>query len=112
MDKQQQKVCETSTEVLEAIFQGNEFVLAPTMTTLFLRVLGVSNNSVGWLGVSPLTDSLKSNSTLTSLNLEWNDIGYEGAFALSDSLKSNSTLTTLKLESNSIGDEGAFALSD
>ena len=52
-----------------------------------------------------LSDSLKSNSTLTELNLYQSSIGDSGARALSDSLKSNSTLTKLDLYENSIGDE-------
>ena len=50
-----------------------------------------------------LGESLKSNSTLKTLDLEETSIGDSGACALSDSLKSNSTLTQLYLGSNSIG---------
>ena len=49
---------------------------------------------------SALSDSLKSNSALTTLHLGHNIIGNEGARALSDSLKANSTLTTLELAGN------------
>ena len=77
------------------------------MFTIF-EVVGKSSDS----GASALSDSLKSNSTLTTLNLDKNEIGDEGACALSDSLKSNSTLTTLELSENSIGPQGASLLSD
>ena len=45
--------------------------------------------------------------TLTFLNLAQTTLGDEGACALSDSLKSNTTLTTLHHLGNSIGAEGA-----
>jgi len=54
-----------------------------------------------------LSDALKSNTTLTTLDLSHNSIGDSGAESLSDALKSNSTLTTLYLNNNSIGDSGA-----
>ncbi|KAF9121532.1 hypothetical protein BGX30_002499, partial [Mortierella sp. GBA39] len=42
-------------------------------------------------------ETLKSNSILTTLNLQYNSIGENGAVALSEALKTNSTLTTLGL---------------
>ncbi|KAG9060730.1 hypothetical protein KI688_008941 [Linnemannia hyalina] len=59
-----------------------------------------------------LSETLKTNSSLTTLNLERNSIGDNGAQALSEALKTNSTLTTLNLLRNSIGDNGAQALSE
>ncbi|KAG0058779.1 hypothetical protein BGZ89_000986 [Linnemannia elongata] len=40
-----------------------------------------------------LSEALKTNSTLTTLNLESNNIGNNGAQALSRALKTNSTVT-------------------
>ncbi|KAK3810565.1 MAG: hypothetical protein J3R72DRAFT_499012 [Linnemannia gamsii] len=48
-------------------------------------------------------ETLKANSTVTTLNLFSNTTGDDGAVALSEALKTNSTLTTLGLWSNSIG---------
>ncbi|KAF9272783.1 hypothetical protein BGZ68_002087, partial [Mortierella alpina] len=42
--------------------------------------------------------------------MEYNSIGSDGAKALAEALKTNSTLTTLNLERNSIGTDGAKAL--
>ena len=64
----------------------------------------------GW-SPAALSEALKVNSTLTTINLEQNSIGPEGAAALSEALKVNSTLTTINLYGNSIGHEGAAALS-
>ena len=59
-----------------------------------------------------MSDSLKSNSTLTTLELDSTAIDDLGACMLSDSLKSNSSLTTLTLSNNPIDDLGFSALSD
>ena len=73
-----------------------------------------------------ISKALKTNSTLTSINLAWNRIGEVGvkarwvsgrccsrvAFpreAICEALKRNSTLTSINLESNRIGVEGAKA---
>ncbi|KAI8602835.1 hypothetical protein EDD21DRAFT_413601, partial [Dissophora ornata] len=56
--------------------------------------------------------ALKTNTTLTTLNLRYNSIGNEGALALLEALKTNTTLTTLDLRINSIGKEGVLALSN
>ena len=96
-------------EILAAIKSKKKIVLAPQITVL--ERLNLSGKSIGE-GASVLSDFLKSNSTITTLNLRCTKIGDEGACALSDSLKSNSTLTTLDLRSNSIGDLGVRSLSD
>ena len=52
-----------------------------------------------------LVKSLKSNNTLTELNLGNNKIGAAGGAAIAESLKVNSTLIQLNLGENQIGDE-------
>ncbi|ORZ23692.1 hypothetical protein BCR41DRAFT_244276 [Lobosporangium transversale] len=60
-----------------------------------------------------LLEALKTNTTLTDLWLRWgsNSIGDERTLALSAALKSNTTLTHLELSLNAVGDEGALAFS-
>jgi Ran GTPase-activating protein (RanGAP) involved in mRNA processing and transport len=53
-----------------------------------------------------IVEALKTNTTLTSLNLGFNSIGNEGGKAIGESLKMNRTLTELNLGDNEIGDEG------
>ena len=77
-----------------------------------LNLLHFEGAKIGDEEASSLSTYLKSNTTLTTLDLQRNSIGDEGACTLGDSLKSNSTLTILNLKNNSIGDEGARALSD
>ena len=69
-------------------------------------------NSIGDNGAVALSEALKTNLTLTSLELRNNKIGDNGAVALSEALKINPTLTTLDLHSNSIGPNGVQALSE
>jgi len=55
-------------------------------------------NRLGDEGATPLADMLKTNSTLTEINLgEDNQIGDKGATALADMLKTNSTLKIIRL---------------
>jgi hypothetical protein len=77
-----------------------------------LTTLYISWNKMGDEGIKYLSESLKSNSSLTKLDLDNNKIGKEGIKYLSESLKSNSTLTKLFLCNNEIGDEGMKYLSE
>jgi hypothetical protein len=87
----------------------------------FTLLFGITGNSIGATGSTSLSESLKSNTTLTKLNLSSEDkrrqkrypstthsfsfllistdnrIGETGATTLSESLKSNTTLTKLNL---------------
>ncbi|KAI8597524.1 hypothetical protein EDD21DRAFT_407542 [Dissophora ornata] len=63
-------------------------------------------------GALALSEALKTNTVLTTLNLQHNSIGNEGALALSEAFKTNTTLTTLNLDHNSISKEGSPALSE
>jgi len=63
-------------------------------------------------GARFLANELRTNRTITSLNLSFNYIGPTGAEALAEALKSNKTVTSLNLENNNIGDKGAKAIAD
>ena len=91
--------------------------------SLFPFLYSSTGNKIGDAGATSLSESLKSNTTLTQLNLSGkdqrknthkdirqqitlfpflftstdNDIGERGATSLSESLKSNTTLTELNL---------------
>ncbi|KAL0242426.1 hypothetical protein GEMRC1_004989 [Eukaryota sp. GEM-RC1] len=69
-------------------------------------------NSIGDEGVRALAEALKVNTTVTSVVLRDNSIGDEGAKALAEALKVNVTVTSVDLQDNSIGDEGAEALAE
>jgi hypothetical protein len=77
-----------------------------TLTSLDLG----GNHKIGVAGVTALASGLQTNTTLTSLNLEFNGIGTAGATALATALQTNTTLTSLDLGGNDIGDAGATAL--
>ncbi|KAG0196550.1 hypothetical protein BGX28_009996, partial [Mortierella sp. GBA30] len=103
-----------SFEVLWGICEEKEVRrLAETLkTNSTLTTLDLSSNSIGENGAIALSEALKTNSTLTTLHLKRNSIGDNGAVALSEALNTNSTVTTLNLSYNSIGDNGAVALSE
>ncbi|KAG9061306.1 hypothetical protein KI688_007284 [Linnemannia hyalina] len=106
--------CELSFELAALSIGGKEFGrLAETLkTNSTLTTLNLRDNSIGDNGAQALSAALKINSTLTILDLGHNSIGDNGAQALSEALNTNSTLTTLNLYINSITDNGAKALSE
>uniref|UniRef100_A0A6B2LRR1 Uncharacterized protein n=1 Tax=Arcella intermedia TaxID=1963864 RepID=A0A6B2LRR1_9EUKA len=59
--------------------------------------MNLEGNKIGDAGARLISESLKSNSTLTSLNLERNQIGFAGAQSIFESLKDNSSLKFLYL---------------
>lgn len=61
-------------------------------------------------GALGLSDALKINESLTSIDLSYNRIGTEGAESLADAFAQNPSLTELNLRRNKIGDAGASAL--
>jgi hypothetical protein len=74
--------------------------------------INLNNNTIGYVGASALADALKVNTSVTVIGLSRNAIGGEGASALADALKVNTLVTRIDLKSNTIGDEGASALAD
>ncbi|KAG0086250.1 hypothetical protein BGZ93_000216, partial [Podila epicladia] len=69
------------------------------------------SNSIRNAGAQALAESLKTNSTLITLNLDSNLIDDNGAHAMAKVLfKANLALIILTLENNSIGDNGAETL--
>jgi Ran GTPase-activating protein (RanGAP) involved in mRNA processing and transport len=67
-------------------------------------------NSLSDDGSVLLFEALKSNTTLTELELRGNDVANNGAGMLAETLKSNTALASLDLSYNRIETEGAMAL--
>ncbi|ORZ15545.1 hypothetical protein BCR41DRAFT_396509 [Lobosporangium transversale] len=78
-------------------------------TNKTLTTLDLMCNRIGKEGALALLEALKTNTTLITLDMEYDSLGKEGALLLS---KTNTTLTCLDFSSKSIGDEGALALSE
>lgn len=70
----------------------------------------LENGIIGESGASALARALRTNCSLTYLNLGYNAIGETGAAAIGEALQSNCNLTHLYLTKNKIGDRGAEAL--
>jgi Leucine Rich repeat len=67
-------------------------------------------NSVGDVGASAIAAALRTNKSLTLINLMGNSIGPVGATTLAEVLISNRTLQVLGLGGNSVGDGGAVEI--
>ena len=76
---------------------------------------------MSWIGdiesgkAKAISEALKYNNTITSINLSANNIGEEkAAIAISEALRHNNTITSIDLSSNSIGKEekAAIAISE
>ena len=76
-----------------------------------LASLDLRYNAIDDKGANSLSQALRVNTFLTSLDLSFNSIGDDGASSLSQALRVNTFLTSLDLSSNSIGDDGASSLS-
>ncbi|KAG9061059.1 hypothetical protein KI688_007688 [Linnemannia hyalina] len=107
-------LCKLSFELSPGSIGGKEFErLAEALkTNSTLTTLDLQHNSIGDNGAQALSEALKVNSTLTTLDLQHNSIEDNGAQALSEALKTNSTLTTLDLRSNSIWFKGFLPFSE
>ncbi|KAK5809251.1 hypothetical protein F5H01DRAFT_394807 [Linnemannia elongata] len=112
--KKSTHACKMSYELASGRIGGKEFgLLAEALkTNSTLTTLNLENNLIGFDGAKALAEALKTNKALTTLNLRLNSIGSYGAMALAEALKTNKTLTTLNLVGNSIGSDGAKALAE
>jgi Leucine Rich repeat len=77
-----------------------------------LTELNLARNHITNDGARALFSALEVNATLTILNLNCNDIGDQGCMILANALKVNTTLTSLNLYYNQIGDDGTAALAN
>ena len=92
---------------------GHAVVLAEVIkTNSTVTELNLSKNMVGDDGVAALAEAIKTNPTLTELNLSKNVVGDDGVAALAEAIKTNSTLTELNLSTNTAGDGGVAALAE
>ena len=92
---------------------ANAVVLADVLkSNTTVTKLDLHHNFIDDACLASLAEMLKSNTTLTKLNLCSADFGAAGAASLAEALKSNTTLTKLNLSVNTIYDAGAAALAE
>ncbi len=78
-----------------------------------LTFLDIENTLIGIEGIRAVTNALNINKTLTGLRLDgYSRVDDLGAQALADTLKVNTTLTSLHIPWNNIGNAGVRALAD
>jgi hypothetical protein len=84
-----------------------------SMANAPLKSLSIGNNKLGVDGVGVLCESLKTNTTLETLDMQGgfqDKLGAAEAKIIADMLKVNAPLTTLNIGYNSLGVEGAKAI--
>jgi len=76
---------------------------------VFIKYLDLRGNNIQATGAATLANGIKLNRSLRSLNLKWNSIGKDctGVQALCDVLKSNMTISHVDLRNNRINNVGA-----
>jgi len=95
-------------KMLCALLRGNAI---PTKELRFCwGLLGISHTEIGPDGGCLIGEALRTNTTLTELNLESNMIGDKGVKGVSEGMKYNTTLRELKLGWNDIQNEGVEVL--
>lgn len=77
-----------------------------------LKTLNLSGNQIDDEVVKSLSEVLKTNTILIELNLKNNLIGEDGTIELLDLLKTNTTLKILNIDTNQIGDNVIKELSN
>ena len=77
-----------------------------------LKTFAIASNAIGPEGALALAEGIKSNSSVTDLNLVNNGIGSAGAVAVAEALMVNRGVKIVYLGDNMIGPEGAVALAE
>ncbi|CAF1163317.1 unnamed protein product [Didymodactylos carnosus] len=90
--------------------EGAKAIAEALKTNQTLTALDIENNNISAEGA--IAEALKTNQTLTALGINSNNISAEGAKAIAEALKTNQTLTTLHMYNNNITDAGAKAIAE
>ena len=101
------KILEYIDATLSDNFASIKALAEVLKTNTTLTELDLRRNFIGNEEAIVLAEALKINKTLVKLNLSENNIGNEGAKALAEALKTNRTLINLNLETNRISANGA-----
>ena len=92
--------------------ESAQVVASALKTNASLTTLNMERNGLGWKGGKALGEALATNSTLTRLDLSLNDIGPEGGLAFGLALKTNTSLTGLVMVRCGLGPDGGRALGE
>lgn len=75
------------------------------LTNKSLRHLGLSNNKISGEDFENLSNSVRNNKYLLSLDLKWNELGTKGGMTLKRALDGNDTLIYLDVNGNNIPED-------
>lgn len=74
-------------------------------SNLTISHVDLRNNRVNNVGAKAIAEMLRANTTISHLDLSWNDLGVDGGLALLEGLKHNSTLIDCQLSGSKVGEE-------
>lgn len=99
----------------ENCYRFNDYYTKGVLNSVVAPQSAIKSLKLQHIGLEPghvkiISDFLKTNTTLTSLDLDCNHVKDEGAADLADALTVNTTLTFLGLRYNRINDKGAIAI--
>lgn len=77
-----------------------------------ITTLDLSHNALGGCGAEQVADILSCNSSIVSVDLSWNGMGPRSASHIAEALMSTTSLTCLNLSTNVLGNAGASCLVD
>lgn len=85
------------------------YIASAMKTNTTLTKLDLRNNALRSVGIETLCDALRDNVMLESLSLSWNGCKAKGAVMIAKSLETNTHLRRLNFSINRIGNEGVCA---
>ena len=108
------KLWSNKISVEQIIALANALKINKTLKIIELDSIqfGYKNSQGSYDGAKAIADALKTNTTLTEINLNNNNIEDEGVKVIAEMLKNNNTLRILILEDNEFGVEGAKAIAE
>ncbi|XP_015759265.1 PREDICTED: uncharacterized protein LOC107338542 [Acropora digitifera] len=103
-------------QLVDVVVKPSSYTWNSEFTETFLHALAFNStvsslNLIEWKSTNLLTQALRVNTSVSSLDLSGNNIFDEGANSLAQVLRVNTSLSTLDLSGNFIGIEGANSIS-
>jgi Ran GTPase-activating protein (RanGAP) involved in mRNA processing and transport len=92
--------------------EGARYLANTLRLNTSITTLVLETNNISSEGAGAIADALATNTTLAMLDLTGNNIRSQGARAIADALATNTTLAMLDLTGNNISSQGARYLAD
>mmetsp|Transcript_52842 Transcript_52842/g.115964 ORF Transcript_52842/g.115964 Transcript_52842/m.115964 type:complete len:472 (+) Transcript_52842:53-1468(+) len=90
--------------------RGIQAICDVLKTNKTITQLDLRNNKIEAEGGAALAEMLKGNSTVTHIDMSWNDLGVEGGKALLEGIQTNHALLDCQLSGNRIAEDTLHAI--